>query len=109
MSAAIPKSSREGSRQSRMSNLLAKLAPHEGYTSSALDGVKFMRANHALPRTPVLYEPSVVVVCLREIYRIHAEYAASLDVETPADEAGMSVAAFHAHFKAVTATSRCNT
>jgi AraC-like DNA-binding protein len=51
------------SRQARMIDLLRTLAPSEGYTLSALDGVRFMRSNHSLPRTPVLYEPSIVVVC----------------------------------------------
>ena len=43
--------------------LLEKLAPFEGYTLSALDSVKFMRADRAIPRTPVLYEPCIVIVC----------------------------------------------
>ncbi|WP_375507811.1 AraC family transcriptional regulator N-terminal domain-containing protein [uncultured Caballeronia sp.] len=46
-----------------MTQLLAKLAPNEGYTLSALDGVRFMRSNRPLGRTPVLYEPSIVIVC----------------------------------------------
>jgi AraC-like DNA-binding protein len=50
-------------RQERMIRLLGRLAPSEGYTLSALDGVKFMRSNRSLPRTPVLYEPSIVIVC----------------------------------------------
>jgi len=37
--------------------------------------------------------------------RMHAEYAQSLDVETLAREAGMSVSTFHANFKAVTSNS----
>jgi AraC-like DNA-binding protein len=39
------------------------LAPCEGFTPSSLDGVKFMRSNRPMPRMPVLYEPSIVVVC----------------------------------------------
>jgi AraC-like DNA-binding protein len=50
-------------RQARMIELLGRLAPSEGYTLSALDGVKFMRADGPVPRTPVLYEPSIVIVC----------------------------------------------
>ena len=46
-----------------MAALMGRLAPHEGYTRSLLDGVRFMRANHPLGRTPVLYEPSIVIVC----------------------------------------------
>ncbi|MEN3364146.1 MAG: hypothetical protein V7606_1420, partial [Burkholderiales bacterium] len=41
----------------------------------------------------------------KAIRRIHADYTGDLDVETLAEEAGMSVAAFHANFKAVTTTS----
>ncbi|ODP34681.1 AraC family transcriptional regulator [Pandoraea sp. ISTKB] len=43
--------------------LIGRLAPHEGYTRSLLDGVRFMRANRPLGLTPVLYEPSIVIVC----------------------------------------------
>ncbi len=50
-------------RQQRMIELMGKLAPSEGQTLSALEGVKLMRASKSLPRTPVLYEPSVVIVC----------------------------------------------
>lgn len=45
-----------------MVHLLGKLAPDEGYTHSALDGVKFMRTNVSIPRVPVMYEPSIVIV-----------------------------------------------
>lgn len=48
--------------QQSMINLLLKLAPNEGYTLSILDDVKLMRSNRYLPRMPVLYEPSIVVV-----------------------------------------------
>ena len=41
----------------------------------------------------------------RALRRIHAEYAADLDVPRLAEEAGMSLAAFHSHFKQVTRTS----
>jgi AraC-like DNA-binding protein len=50
-------------RQARMVALLLRQAPCEGYTLSPLAGVKFMRADGPVPRTPVLYEPSIVVVC----------------------------------------------
>ncbi|EKM6456700.1 AraC family transcriptional regulator [Cronobacter dublinensis] len=43
--------------------LLEKLAPQQGYTRSLLDTVRFMRSDRALPRTPVLYEPCIVIVC----------------------------------------------
>ncbi|TWI69584.1 transcriptional regulator, AraC family [Pseudoduganella lurida] len=41
----------------------------------------------------------------KALRRIHADYQRPIDVATLADEAGMSAAAFHASFKAVTATS----
>jgi len=41
----------------------------------------------------------------KALRRIHADFRSGLDVETLAREANMSVAAFHAHFKSVTATS----
>ncbi|AKU21447.1 AraC family transcriptional regulator [Massilia sp. MB5] len=50
-------------RQARMAQLIDRLAPDEGYTLCALPGLRFMRANRSVPRTPVLYEPSIVVVC----------------------------------------------
>lgn len=47
----------------RMVRLLERLAPNEGYTQSALDSVRLMRSDRPLGRTPVLYEPSIVIVC----------------------------------------------
>jgi len=43
--------------------LLGKLAPDEGYNLTALDGVRLLRSNRALTRTPVLYDPGIVIVC----------------------------------------------
>ncbi|MDC5041907.1 AraC family transcriptional regulator [Acinetobacter baumannii] len=51
------------SQQVEMAELILQLAPQEGHTRSLLDGVRLMRADHPLGRTPVLYEPSIVVVC----------------------------------------------
>ncbi|PLP99894.1 AraC family transcriptional regulator [Cupriavidus pauculus] len=42
---------------------LERLAPNEGYTQSALESVRLMRSDRPLGRTPVLYEPSIVIVC----------------------------------------------
>jgi len=41
----------------------------------------------------------------RALRRIHADYAGDLDVGTLAQDAGMSIPAFHAHFKTVTQSS----
>lgn len=48
---------------SKIVERLYQLAPHEGYTQSQLDGVRFMRSNRPLSNTPVLYEPSIVIIC----------------------------------------------
>ncbi|MEK6348615.1 MAG: AraC family transcriptional regulator [Burkholderia sp.] len=49
--------------QQRIIELLGQLAPNDGYTDAALEGVRFMRVNTSTPRCPVLYEPSIVIVC----------------------------------------------
>lgn len=46
-----------------MVSLLQKLAPAEGYTRSLLECVRFMRSDRPLGRTPVVYEPSIVIIC----------------------------------------------
>lgn len=48
---------------SRMAALLRDLAPNEGYNLTALPSVRVLRANRALARTPVLYDPGIVIVC----------------------------------------------
>ncbi|WGS52826.1 AraC family transcriptional regulator [Paraburkholderia sp. D15] len=47
----------------RMIALLRKLAPDEGYNLTALPSVRILRSNRPLSRTPVLYDPGIVVVC----------------------------------------------
>lgn len=49
--------------QKRMIALLRALAPDEGYNLTALPGVRILRSNRALSRTPVLYDPGIVIVC----------------------------------------------
>lgn len=46
-----------------MVRLLDQLAPLEGYNLSALDDVRFLRSNRPLTRTPVLYDPGIVILC----------------------------------------------
>lgn len=53
----------KNSRQAEMEALIRGLAPQEGYTSTLIEGVRLMRSDHPLKRTPVLYEPSIVIVC----------------------------------------------
>jgi AraC-like DNA-binding protein len=74
-----------------MASLLERLAPNEGYTQSALEGVRFMRSNKPLGRTPVLYEPSIVIVCQGrklgflgdEVYVYDAQHYLVLSVPLP--------------------------
>jgi len=77
--------------QHQMTALLAQLAPQEGYTRSRLDGVRFMRANRPVGRTPVLYEPSIVIVCqgskrgylADRVYHYDAQHYLVLSVPLP--------------------------
>jgi AraC-like DNA-binding protein len=50
-------------KQQRMVALLSALAPDEGYNLIALPSVRILRSNRALSRTPVLYDPGIVIVC----------------------------------------------
>lgn len=43
--------------------LLEALAPDEGYNLTALPSVRVLRSNRPLSRTPVLYDPGIVIVC----------------------------------------------
>lgn len=50
-------------RTARMVALMERLAPVEGYNLSALEDVRFLRSNRPLSRTPVLYDPGIVILC----------------------------------------------
>ncbi|MGO4741891.1 AraC family transcriptional regulator N-terminal domain-containing protein [Serratia quinivorans] len=54
--------SREKSQQ-KMVQLLQALAPQEGYNLTALPDVRILRSDRPLARTPVLYDPGIVIVC----------------------------------------------
>ena len=81
----------DNAASARMASLLRRLAPNEGYTQSALEGVRFMRSNRPLGRTPVLYEPSIVIVCQgrklgflgEEVYVYDAQHYLILSVPLP--------------------------
>lgn len=49
--------------QRQMVDLLTALAPDEGYNLTALPNVRILRSNRPLSRTPVLYDPGIVIVC----------------------------------------------
>ncbi|NKF21477.1 AraC family transcriptional regulator [Solimonas marina] len=42
---------------------LLTLAPREGYNLTALPDVRILRSDRPLARTPVLYDPGIVIVC----------------------------------------------
>ncbi len=71
--------------------LLKQIAVHEGFTLTNLDGVKLMRWNRSLPRGPVLYEPSIVIVCQGrkigylgdEVYHYNAHQFLVLSIPLP--------------------------
>lgn len=75
----------------KMVRLLETLAPNEGYTQSALDSVRLMRSDRPLGRTPVFYEPSIVIVCQGrklgflgdEVYVYDAQHYLVLSVPLP--------------------------
>lgn len=46
-----------------MGSLARRLAPQEGYNLTALPGVRILRSDRTLHRTPVLYDPGIVIVC----------------------------------------------
>lgn len=46
----------------RLAALLAGQAGGEGFSPSRLPGVRFMRSTLHVPRTPVAYEPSIVII-----------------------------------------------
>lgn len=54
---------RPRSHTARMVHLMEKLAPVEGYNLSALEDIRFLRCNRPLTRTPVLYDPGIVILC----------------------------------------------
>ncbi|MFI8482014.1 AraC family transcriptional regulator N-terminal domain-containing protein [Pseudomonas sp. NPDC078700] len=51
------------SRTRRMVQLMEQLAPLEGYNLSPLEDIRFLRSNRPLNRTPVLYDPGIVILC----------------------------------------------
>jgi AraC-like DNA-binding protein len=52
-----------GGDQQQMVALLRALAPEEGYNLTVLPDVRILRSDRALSRTPVLYDPGIVIVC----------------------------------------------
>ncbi|VVD79420.1 AraC family transcriptional regulator [Pandoraea capi] len=62
MKQKISPANSEGDR-ARTLALLRALAPDEGYNLTALPSVRILRSDRKLSRTPVLYDPGIVIVC----------------------------------------------
>jgi AraC-like DNA-binding protein len=77
----------------RMTALLHTLAPAEGYNLTSLPGVRILRSDRALARTPVLYDPGIVIVCQGrkrgyfgdEVYVYDAQHYLAVSVPVPFD------------------------
>lgn len=77
--------------QARMVGLLQALAPEEGYTLTAVPGVRLLRSNRPLARTPVLYDPGIVIVCQGvkrgylggQVYQYDAQHYLAVSVPVP--------------------------
>ncbi|MBT0623600.1 AraC family transcriptional regulator [Pseudomonas fluorescens] len=78
-------------RTQRIIELMATLAPVEGYNLTALDDVRFLRSNRPLHRVPVLYDPGIVIVCQgckrgflgEDIYLYDAQHYLVVSVPVP--------------------------
>ena len=79
--------------QDRMVELLRTLAPSEGYNLTALPSVRILRSDRALTRTPVLYDPGIVIVCQGckrgyfgdRLYLYDAQHYLAVSVPVPFD------------------------
>jgi AraC-like DNA-binding protein len=77
--------------KARMVSLMKALAPAEGYTLTALPGVRLLRSDRPLAMTPVLYEPGIVVVCqgrkrgfwADKVYLYDAQHVLAVSVPVP--------------------------
>jgi AraC-like DNA-binding protein len=78
-------------RTRRMVQLMERLAPVEGYNVSPLEDVRFLRCNRPLIRTPVLYDPGIVILCQgrkrgylgSEVYVYDAQHYLVVSVPVP--------------------------
>lgn len=63
MSTQVVRPATQDLAQQRVLELFEVLAPNVGFTRTSLEGVNLLRANQPMPRMPVMYEPSIVIVC----------------------------------------------
>jgi len=91
--AAHEKDDESDHAQRRMGGLLRALAPVEGYNLTALPSVRILRSDRALTRTPVLYDPGIVIVCQGrkrgyfgdKLYVYDAQHYLAVSVPVPFD------------------------
>lgn len=77
----------------RLAQLVMPLATNEGYTESSLKGVRFLRSSVTIPRHPVVYEPSIVIIAQghkcgylgNKVYRYDPYNYLALSVPLPFD------------------------
>lgn len=77
--------------QQQMVDLLKALAPQEGYNLTALPDIRILRSDRPLARTPVLYDPGIVIVCqgckrgyFRDrVYRYDQQHYLAVSVPVP--------------------------
>lgn len=77
-------------REQLVERMLA-LAPHEGYNLTARPDVRILRSDRPLSRTPVLYDPGIVIVCQGrkrgffrdQIYRYDEQHYLAVSVPVP--------------------------
>lgn len=78
-------------RTRRMVQLLERLAPLEGYNLSPLADIRLLRSNRPLTRTPVLYDPGIVILAQGtkrgylgdEVYVYDAQHCLVVSVPVP--------------------------
>ena len=83
--------SQPADEQQRLVALLRALAPDEGYNLTALPDVRILRSDRALARTPVLYDPGIVIVCQgrkrgyfgRQVYLYDEQHYLAVAVPVP--------------------------
>ncbi|MBD1554440.1 AraC family transcriptional regulator [Pseudomonas typographi] len=74
-----------------MLGLLSTLAPQEGYNLTTLPGVRILRSDRPLSRTPVLYDPGIVIVCqgckrgyfASQVYQYDEQHYLAVSVPVP--------------------------
>lgn len=77
--------------QQRMVKVLRSMAAQEGYNLTALPDVRILRSDRPLTRTPVLYDPGIVIVCQGrkrgyfgdQIYLYDAQHYLAVSVPVP--------------------------